>query len=58
MLRIFLSHIFYPKIIDDEREADWAGIVRPQAWCDFDLAVTVLFEALFEELLGKDPGLW
>jgi hypothetical protein len=43
MLCVFLSHIFYPEVIDDKGEADWAGIVRPQAWCDFALSVTILF---------------
>lgn len=39
-------------------ETDRAGFVRPQAWCGFALVVAVLLKALFEKLLGNDPGLW
>ncbi len=48
MLSILLAHILDPEIIDDEGEADRAGIVFPQAWCGFVLGVTVLLEAFFE----------
>ncbi len=58
MLSVLLAHILDPEIIDDEREADWAGVVLPLAWCGFALAVTVLLEAFFELLLGNDPCLW
>jgi len=58
MLGVLLAHILDPKIIDDESEADRAGIVLPQAWCGFALVVTILLEAFFEKLLGNDPCLW
>ena len=58
MLCVLLAHIFYSEIIDDEGETDRAGIVCPQAWRGFALAVAILLEALFKKLLGNDPGLW
>ena len=42
MLSVLLAHILDPEIIDGEREADWAGVVLPQARCGFALAVTFL----------------
>ena len=57
VVRFTLPHI-YPEVINDEGEADWAGIVRPQAWRGFALAVAILPEAFFKKLLGNDPGLW
>jgi hypothetical protein len=48
VLGVLLACILDPKIIDNKREADWAGVVLPQAQCGFALAVTFLLEAFFE----------
>ncbi len=58
MLCILLANIIYSEIIDDKGDTDRSGIVRPQTWHGFALAVAVLFEALFKKLLGYDPGQW
>ena len=55
---MLLANVLNPEVVDDEGETDWAGFVRPQAWCGFALVVAVLLKALFEKLLGNDSGLW
>ncbi len=58
MLRILFVDIFYPKIVDDQAEADGVRVMLPQAGGPLTLAVPVLPKALFEEFLGNYTGLW
>ncbi len=58
MLRVLLANILYPKIVDDEGEADGTGVVFSETGGCFALAISVLFEAFLEQLLGNDTCLW
>ena len=58
MLRVFLSDILYPKIVDDEGEADGTGVVFPATGGCFALMISMLFKAFLKQLLGDDTCLW
>jgi hypothetical protein len=58
VLRVLLANILYPKIVDNEGEADGMGVVFPETGGCFALAISMLFEAFLEQLLGDDTCLW
>ena len=58
MLRVLLANILYPKIIDNEGEADGSGVMFPETGGCLALTISMFFEALFEKLLGDDTSLW
>ena len=58
MLRFLLANILYPKIVDNEGEADEVGVMLPETGGCLALTISMLFEALFEKLLGDDTSLW
>ena len=58
MLHILLANMLYPKIVDDEGEADGAGVMFPETGGCLALTISMLFEEFFEKLLGDDTSLW
>ena len=58
VIGVFFSHIFHTEVIDTESKTDGSPIKRPETGVDFALVVAVGLEALFEELLRNDTGLW
>ena len=57
VLRVFLADVFDSEIVHHERELDGTSLVKPQAVDELALVVPPLVQALFEELLCKDPCL-
>ncbi len=57
MLNVFTADVFDAKNVNAECEGDWAKIVLPWAWRDGALAITILVQAFFEELLREDACL-
>ncbi len=55
VLNLFRANVFDAKVVNAECEGYWAKIVLP--WCDGALAITMLIQAFFEELLGEDACL-
>ena len=53
---MFLTNILYSKVIHQKSEADWSGVVAPEAGCCFALAAAVLLQPFFKELLGDKAG--
>ncbi len=49
---VLLSHIFYAKVVDDEREANRPGVMFPEAVCVFGGSVAVGGESLLQKLVG------
>ena len=58
MIGVFFAHIFHTKVIDTEGKTDGSPIMRPETGVDCALVVAIGLEALFEELLRNDTGLW
>jgi len=58
MLRVLLANILYPKIVDDEGEADGSGVMVSETGGCLALMISMLFEAFFEKLLGDDTSQW
>jgi hypothetical protein len=58
MLRVLLANILYPKIIDDEGEADGTGVMFPETRGCLALTISMHFEAFSEQFLGDDTSLW
>ena len=58
MIGVFFSHIFHTEVIDTEGKTDGSPIMRPETGVDCALVVAIGLEALFEELLRNDTGLW
>ena len=50
---MFLSNIFDPKIIYDQRETHWPPLVFPEAWRLGTLIVPFLVQSLFQQFLRK-----
>ena len=46
------AHIFYSKVVYDERELDWSPIVCSKPGDQFALSVASLVEYLFQKLIG------
>ena len=57
MSGVLAAFVFDSKVIDHECELDWSRVVAPEPGHQFALAVPVLVEALFKELVGKEPCL-
>jgi hypothetical protein len=57
VLDVFRANVFDAKVINTECEGYQEKIVSPKAGCDGILAITMLVQALFEELLCKDACL-
>ena len=57
-LHVLLANILYPKIVDNEGEADGSGVMFPETGGCLALTISMLFEAFFEKLLGDDTSLW
>ena len=51
MVRMFLSDVLHPKIIHDQGENYWAGVMCPEIWGLVTLFVSMLLESFFEEVL-------
>ncbi len=47
MLRVLLPDIFHSKIVDDKGETDGTGVMRPETWHRFALAVAMRCKPLF-----------
>jgi hypothetical protein len=58
MIGVCFANIFHTEVIDTEGKADGSPIMCPETGVDFALVVTIGLEALFEELLRNDAGLW
>ena len=52
MVDVFLTCVFYPKIIDDKCEGDGAGDVFPKAGCLFAFKISVGGQAFVEQFVG------
>ena len=57
MIHILLSCVLDTKIIDDEGEGDWAGLVFPKAGRVLALVVPVGLKLLAKEFVCQDAGL-
>jgi hypothetical protein len=57
-LLVLHTDILYPKVVDNEGEADGTCVLFPQTGGCLALAVSVFLEAFFEQLLGNDTCLW
>ena len=55
---MFLSNVFYSKIVHDEGERDGLPFVAPEAGSVDALILSVGGEPFPEEFVGKYPGLW
>ena len=58
MLRVLLTNILYPKIVDNKGDADGTGVMFPETGGCLVLMISMLLEAFFEKLLGNDTSLW
>ena len=58
MIRIFLIHILYREVIDDEAKAYRSGFVFPESVYDLALVVPILCQLLLEQLLHNYFCLW
>ena len=58
MLRILLTNLLYPKVVNDKGEVDGAGVMFPETGGCFALTISMLSKAFFEKLLGDDSSLW
>ena len=58
MLCMCSAFILDAEVIDNKCEGRWAGTMFPQAWSVFDFVISVGFQALSEELICEDAGLW
>ncbi len=52
MVNVFLTCIFYPEIVHDKREGDWACYVIPEARGVRALIISMGGKAFLEELVG------
>ena len=57
VVNVFLTFVFYAKIIDDQREGDGPGGVFPKTWGLFTLKVSVRGKAFLEKFVGQDAYL-
>jgi hypothetical protein len=55
--RILLANVFYSEVVYNEGELDGARLVRPQSWCCLALRVSVLLQAVRQQLLRNNPRL-
>ena len=52
VVNVFLTRIFYPKNVHDEREGDWVHCMHPEAGSVRALIISVGGKAFLEELVG------
>ncbi len=57
VLNVFMANVFDVEVINAECEGYWMKIVSPEARCDGALAITMLVQAFFKELLRKNACL-
>ena len=55
---MLFSNIFDAKIVHGEAETNRASVMCPQSRGCGALAIAMLCQALFQQLLGNDTGLW
>ncbi len=58
MVSMSLSHIFNPKIVDDEDKHDRLPLVAPEARHCGTLVIPMAGKAFGEEVVGQFAGLW